>query len=266
MNSSPNLKRHVLERLRGKIMLAILVTFQSAALPATTGWRTERDQITCQINRDVPASDRAEWVTILRDAISTTFHVTLIVPRTVPITARSRLTMVRPGDAGNSALAFKRGRLADGRAVLEFDTPVDLDPTFSFFLDGQQLAIVGDELPALRSRLARCREDQLVGLGVEAASVSDTLQPPVGSVRPWITNDDIPPRPLPKSRRGYMMWKLLPDGRINNCRFVISLDDEKLDRRVCELLTRRGAYQRGARDAAGQPVETWDSRWMIVVY
>lgn len=247
-------------------MLAIIALLQSAALPATVGWRTERDQVTCRISRDVPTSDHAERISISRDMTSSILQVVIVIPKTTTVTDRSRLAIAGANGAEKSVLTFKAGRLADGRTLLEFDTPVDFDAALPLILDDRPLAVAGADIASLRSRLSRCRDDQLREQGIDAASVSDTLQPPVGTDRPWITNDDIRARASSKNRRGYMIWKVMPDGRIDDCRFVISLDDANLDKRICELLTRRGAYERGARDPAGQPVETWDGRWMSVVY
>lgn len=63
-----------------------------------------------------------------------------------------------------------------------------------------------------------------------------------------------------------MVWRIGVDGRPSDCRFVRSIGDPALDRRICDLLVRRGMWTKAALDRTGQPVASWGARWMVVRY
>lgn len=110
--------------------------------------------------------------------------------------------------------------------------------------------------------MTQCRTKLMAAWGVDTALWAKAVTRAV-AVKPesWIRYDDYPSDAIRAGRQGEvaMIWKIGTDGRLSDCRIVLSSGTPSLDAASCTAMTKRGVYQ-PARDAGGTPIISWGSR------
>lgn len=125
--------------------------------------------------------------------------------------------------------------------------------------------------------LNACTDDTLKvwGISSEEARLAATSPgntpasdaPAAGQQAEWLTADDYPADAIRMGAQGTstLLWTIGVDGRVHDCRVVISSGSPVLDAAGCKAITLRGRYT-PMHDAAGQPIAVHKSRrinWSI---
>jgi TonB family protein len=105
--------------------------------------------------------------------------------------------------------------------------------------------------------LATCNDDTLKMWGVDPGERQKvaTGAEAVDDRRQWITSNDYPMGLVRMGQQGttVILFRIGTDGRIDQCRAVVTSGAKELDEAACNALMKRGRYT-PARDAAGQPM------------
>lgn len=111
--------------------------------------------------------------------------------------------------------------------------------------------------PKAMAAFATCNDDTLKTWGVDAGERQRiaTDAEAVDDRRHWITSNDYPMGLVRMGQQGttVILFRIGTDGRIDECRAVVTSGAKELDEAACNALTKRGRYT-PARDAAGQPM------------
>lgn len=108
--------------------------------------------------------------------------------------------------------------------------------------------------------LEACDDDLITGWGFDA----DQQRSIVVQVKPsnypgrWVTNNDYPREDFDRKNEGLTTFLLSVgiDGGVTGCRIVGSSGFQSLDKRTCELLIARAAFE-PAKDSGGRPVASF---------
>jgi TonB family protein len=104
---------------------------------------------------------------------------------------------------------------------------------------------------------ATCNDDTLKTWGVDPAERQRAATPPaaVDDRSQWIRASDYPSTALRERRQGttVILFRIGTEGRVDQCRAVVTSGAKELDDAACAALTKRGRYT-SARDASGQPM------------
>jgi TonB family protein len=133
---------------------------------------------------------------------------------------------------------------------------------------GQTISIAPGTLRTAMGALDVCQRDLLVSYGVDRTALSAVVEPAeaMGAAY-WITTDDYPDSAIRDLKSGMVtiVWRITPEGRVDDCRIVQPAKDAIFGEVSCALITRRGRYK-PARDMAGKPVSSWGFRrvnWVL---
>lgn len=104
---------------------------------------------------------------------------------------------------------------------------------------------------------ATCNDDTLKTWGVDPAERQRAVTPPgaVDDRSQWIRTSDYPSSAMRDRRQGttVILFRIGTEGRVDQCRAVVTSGFKELDEAACGALTKRGRYT-PARDASGQPM------------
>lgn len=107
--------------------------------------------------------------------------------------------------------------------------------------------------------LRDCENSIAAGLGIDVAKMAKVAVPAKELMKP----NFIPPRDYPKDAlhadatgESRLLWTIGADGKARDCRVVRSAGFPALDRAGCSAVQQHATYE-PAKDATGQPVESW---------
>lgn len=128
--------------------------------------------------------------------------------------------------------------------------------------DGPPLTVALSMGQATLAALRTCENDLLKHLGFDPVKIAAVVTPARSdSPAEWITNDDYPVSALTGGRQGtsYIGWTISTEGRVTECKILLSSGTAALDQAACGAVMKRGRAK-PALDAAGKPVESYSTR------
>lgn len=208
----------------------------------------------------------------------------------VPFGEKVRVVLITPDRPKGPGL--DKGTIEFGAPQTKHETPVEIYPSaaggWSVVAGADQGALlqaleVGQVLTLNygRSRvslnvgqndkavaaLRSCLGDLLAGWGMDKAAQALVASPPGGNVVAFFRADDYPASALEGKEQGdvAVRYWVEPDGRVADCRVVMSSGSELLDSTTCTIITER-ARLTPARDKDGKPVRSLTAttiHWII---
>jgi TonB family protein len=252
---------------------------EAPLLPPGSPWQMDYAENECRLIREFGEGDNL-IVLRLATAGSGTFDFVLAGPGIpdLPLRRSTRLTLTPQHVEVDS----------DGYSMqvpeqhYHFLRLFDVDSAFLGQLQPGQVVTVNNGSFTARLRLdnvvralaamQQCVDDLQTRWGVDVARVKSFVRQPAPVDDPgrWITTDDYPVSALAAGQSGdvMMLATIGTDGRVAECRVVVSSQVEALDRASCEVFSRRARFS-PALGPDGQPIESpylRRVRWQISNY
>lgn len=117
--------------------------------------------------------------------------------------------------------------------------------------------------------MRKCTDELLKLWGVDATAHKSLTRKaqPSGNPATWVTGNDYPRDLIAKGVQGVIQFRLSIDaqGKVSDCRIQQSTRPAEFDRRVCQIMAKRGRFD-PALDAAGNPISSyWRSSFRFVI-
>lgn len=112
-----------------------------------------------------------------------------------------------------------------------------------------------------------CDDDLLKTWKIDPNEQQLIAQPAIPqSIGSWVTSDDYPPEALRAGLGGTstIVWTIGIDGRVSDCRTVVSSNVAFLDQAACKAISTKGRYK-PALDKAGHPMVSHNTRRVVWV-
>lgn len=264
------------------MMLGLLAAFAAGAvevapLPATGKWEVSQGTGQCSLSRAFVSGETKVLFGLLSFPFGRTTELVFVVPHTEsqsPATGMAKLSFDPPMDIPE--VRYYRSAATDGTQRIGFFVPV-ADAAFlatakSLSVPGLGLAVPPIALGAPKAALAAlsdCTDRIATGLGFDPVVARRAVIPPeyIGSPAEWILDSDYPADAVRTKAQGEVriVWRVGDDGRVHDCKTLVSSGTASLDRAACTALTLRGRY-RPARDDAGTAVDSYMTgpiRWRL---
>lgn len=135
-------------------------------------------------------------------------------------------------------------------------------PEIDIVMGKELVRVAPGPLEKLFGMLSACHTERLSGWGVDVAKQALVATPAVpngtGDSRSY---QDYPIEALRREQQGTstVVWHIDEAGKVVDCRTVISSGYASLDDAACRAVMRKGRYTSPAKDASGNPVESWMS-------
>lgn len=238
------------------VALAMAATVAMPAAPMTPSgkWNVDYGATACVLGR-IYGTGKAETVLALRQ-VPLSSGLELMV-YTNDRNATMRLGQARVSIAGGGsyegryesfptqAQGKRMTRLSVDGAVFE---PLPADPV---------LQIVPDKMPgwafalpnakAAFKALAKCNDSTVKLWGIDPTERSRIAQSaePASYPGDWVVTNDYPMTIVRKGAQGtsIVLWTIGLDGRVADCRTVVSSGEVELDKAACRAITQRGRYK-----------------------
>lgn len=253
--------------------LALAVAATAAPLLAPSGaWSVGQSDSSCMLERTFGEGDSGVMLTLRPSPLGSTYMVVLSARdehdgRTWTGTARM---WPSPGAKPIEAAYLSTRWSGDDRRRTSFHVQ---DSPLGALAGSQRLAIdageagaaslhLGEMRPALDA-LDDCQSElrRAWGLDPEAVAAIATPAVPAEPEAVWISHRDYPEEALKAGLEGtsVIVWTIGTNGRVSDCRAVVSSGHAVLDAAACNAISKRGRY-RPARDRSGKRTKSWASR------
>ena len=266
--------------LAGLVVLGLAVSpaVASEVLQPSGPWKIDYAPNECRLLRTFGTGDTAVTLRFARGAGLDSFDM-LIAGKGIPkfkqkVKVKLSLT---PGGAKQEFDAYSMaipGR--PERFVRWFDgSPAILDAVtdsqqLDIGIDGQYLIAVDfAKGKAALGGLNHCFNELLEVWGIDPAKLKAQALRPIPRTSPgnWVSPGDYPTKALIKEQQGKVVVVLTisTEGKVADCRVVVSSQITELDNTSCRVLVARAHYF-PAKDSTGQPIEGFDVqriRWFL---
>lgn len=255
-------------------MIAMMLS--AAMFTSAEPWATDSSDSRCRLVREY-RSGRTSIVIALTDIAGSSSLVTLdiLVPdaRTEGFEyAKAELSFEPSGEVQRpSYFSVSRGKQRQVQTTLDLRDGQGMTgaSVLRVKANSVELSVVPGITKGAWSAFEACTADLRARLGLSQDETAMLAEPPIGPPNPqdWVSSDDYPEDALRARKEGMAVAVLTvgADGRVSDCRPVVSAGMASLDAVPCTLLRRRGRF-RPALTKDGAPVRAhyvWRTTWAL---